>query len=151
MILGLRCSNSDYYYVLLSGTKVAPKLHDHGLVQYPTGLTKPASLKWMFDEVRDRLGKSNAKKVVLKGPEPAATKSPSLVERVEYEAAVLIACGEIGMNAVCKKVKSTIAKDLGMKGRGKYLLSFDTSRLAGFDTLPEKGREAALAAWTGLD
>jgi type IV pilus biogenesis protein CpaD/CtpE len=151
MILGLRCSNSDYYHVLLSGTKGAPQLNGHGSVQFPTGISKPASLKWMVDEIRDRIEKSGVKKVVLKGPEPAATKSPSLVERVEYEAAAFIACAEMGLKAVSKKVKSTIAKDLGMKGRGKYLQTFEASALAGFDALPEKGKEAALAAWSELD
>ncbi len=150
MILGLRCSNTDYYYVLLSGTKTLPILDCHASIQYPGGLKKPVSLKWMADEIRDLLRKVEIEKVVIKASEPMARKTTSLVERAEYEAAVLIACADSGLKAVFKKVKNTIAKDLGLKGKGKYLQSFDTTAMKGFDLLSEKGREAALAAWTEL-
>uniref|UniRef100_Q01T22 Holliday junction resolvase RuvC n=1 Tax=Solibacter usitatus (strain Ellin6076) TaxID=234267 RepID=Q01T22_SOLUE len=150
MVLGLRCSNTDYHYALLSGTKKVPLVEDQGSVSYPGGLKKPAALKWMVDEIQDRLRKSDIDSVVIKGPEPAATRTSSLVERVEYETAAMIACAEVGLKAVFKKVKSTLAKDLGLKGKGKYLQTLDTSAIPGFSTLSEKAKEAALAAWTEL-
>ena len=151
MVLGIRCSNSEYYYVVLRGNKASPIIDGHDLVRYPDGFKKPASLKWMVEEIKDRVQEHQIQKVVMKGPEGMAVRTSGLLERVEYEASVYIACAEKGIKAVFKKVKSTIAKDLGLKGKAKYLKSLDTSCMKGFDTLPEKGQEAALAAWSELD
>jgi hypothetical protein len=96
MVLGLRCSNTDYYYALLSGTKATPVLEDHGLINYPRGTKEPAALEWMFEEIRDRLRRSQIEKVVLKGAEPGAMRTAPLLDRVQYEAAVFIACAEAG-------------------------------------------------------
>ena len=150
MVLGLRCSNTDYHYVLLSGTKKAPVIEHKGSISYPVKVKKPASLKWMVDETRDRLRKFDITKVVIKAPEPLARRTGPLTERIEYEAAVLIACADVGIKAVFKKVKSTIAKDLGLKGKSKYLQTLDTTPIIGFDALPEKIQEAILAAWSEL-
>jgi hypothetical protein len=151
MIMGIRCSNTDYSYVLISGRKEAPVLGEHESVHYPEGFKRHASLKWMVDEIRDKARRHGVDCVVIKGTEPAARPNAELFQRVEYEAAVLIACAEVGLKAVFKKVKSTIAKDLGMKGRPRYLATFDTSPLMGYDDLPSKGQEAALAAWSELN
>lgn len=150
MVLGLRCSNTDYHFVILGGTKKAPLLESRGCVGYPTGVKKPLALKWMVDETRDRLQKGNIDRVVIKAPEPLARPTGSLIERIEFEAAVLVACGQFGLRAAFKKVKSTIAKELGLKGKGKYLLTFDTSAIKDFGSFPEKTQEAILAAWTEL-
>lgn len=150
MVLGLRCSNSDYHLVLLDGTKTLPILKYKTAIKYPAGLKKPLSLKWMVDEIRGYLKKFQIEKVVIKAPEPSARPSSSHTERIEYETAVLIACADSGLKAVFKKVKCTIAKDLGLKGKGKYLETFNTDAIDGFDKLPEKTQEAAFAAWTEL-
>jgi hypothetical protein len=149
-VLGLRCSNTDYYFVVMRGTKKTPSIEANSLIQYPEGFKKAVSLKWMVDEVKDKLKKYKIEKVVMKGPEPAAFRTSSLLERIEYEAAVYIACCEIGLKAVFKKVKATIAKDLGLKGKGKYLKTLNTSVIANYASLPEKGQEAAMAAWSEL-
>jgi hypothetical protein len=150
MILGIRCSNTDYHYALLGGTKKAPVVESQGAISFPSGMKKPIALKWMVDEIRDQLRKNKIDKVVIKGPEPSAARTSALVERIEYEAAILIACAEAGLRAAFKKVKSTIAKDLGLKGKARYLKTLDTSVIERFDTLPEKSQEAVLAAWTEL-
>jgi len=55
------------------------------------------------------------------------------------------------MTGIFKKVKSTIAKDLGLKGRGHYLRTeLDTSVIPGFAGKPDKEKEAILAAWSEL-
>jgi hypothetical protein len=150
MVMGLRCSNTDYHFVLLTGTKSSPVLKQSGSFNYPKGLKKPFALKWMLEETRDRLQKCTIDRVVIKASEPLARPSGPLTERTEFEAAVLIACAQSGLKAAFKKVKSTIAKDLGMKGKAKYLLEFDTSAITDFDSFSEKTREAILAAWTEL-
>ncbi len=86
----------------------------------------------------------------MKGAEPMANRTSEILARVEYEAAVYIGCSEMGRKAVFKKVKATVAKDLGLKGRGKYLETLDTSVMGGFAVLAPKAREAALAAWSEL-
>jgi len=50
-----------------------------------------------------------------------------------------------------RQVKSTMAKDLGFKGRGRYLATLDTSAIASFTQLDDKIQEAVLVAWSGLD
>lgn len=151
MILGLRCSNSDYHFALLEGTKKAPVIKKCERVQFPEGFKKPAALKWMVDEIKDKLTQVKAEKVVMKGPEPMARPTAELRERIEFEAAVYIACAETGLKAVFKKVKATIAKDLGVKGRARYLQTLDTRHITGFEALSDKAKEAVLAAWTELD
>jgi transposase len=151
MILGIRCSNLDFCFVVLTGTKKSPSIHFQGHIQYPKGFKKPASLKWMVAEVRDLLSKYDIERVVMKGPEPMAKKKSQLIERIEFETAVYIACAQADKKAVFKKVKSTIAKDLGLKGKASYLAKLDTTVLDGFGGLSDKGQEAALAAWTELD
>jgi hypothetical protein len=62
----------------------------------------------------------------------------------------MLAGGARGMRAVFKKVKSTIAKDLGQKGRSKYLANLDTSWAPTFDGFSDKEKEAIQAAWSEL-
>jgi hypothetical protein len=71
-------------------------------------------------------------------------------ERVEHEAAVIIAAANRGLRKVPKKVKSTIAKDLGQKGRAHYLSVLDTSHFQTFESESEKTKEAILAGWSEL-
>ena len=62
-----------------------------------------------------------------------------------------VAGGTEGMNAIFKKLKSTIAKDLGLKGRAHYLqTSLDTSVIPGFGGRGGKEQEAILAGWSEL-
>ena len=56
----------------------------------------------------------------------------------------------LGIKPVLRRVKSQVAKSLGLKGRAKYLDSFDTSVLADYERLPKNLQEAVLAAWSGL-
>ena len=49
----------------------------------------------------------------------------------------------------CKsKRKVTLAKDLGLKGKARYLLTFDTSPIPDFADLDEKMKDAVLCAWS---
>ena len=55
------------------------------------------------------------------------------------------------MSGIFRKVKSTIAKDLGLKGRGHYLQTeLDTSVIPGFGSKSEKEKDAILAGWSEL-
>jgi hypothetical protein len=49
---------------------------------------------------------------------------------------------------VYRKTKPTIAKDLGLKGKGKYLDTLDCSVFPDYDNEKEKIKEAILVAWS---
>jgi hypothetical protein len=88
--------------------------------------------------------------IVIKGPEAMALRNKGFVERTEIEAMALLAAANAGFSVVARKVKSTIAKDLGLKGKAKYLAELDTSRMPGYANLSENCQEAALVAWSCL-
>ena len=149
-VLGIRCSNKDFTYAIMTGTKKNPSVLHIASVTVPKNFTRPRALPWMVQEIQDLIEKHAVANVVMKASEGRFRGKP-YTERVELEAAVYIAAGMNGMNAVFKKVKSTIAKDLGLKGRGHYLqTTLDTSVIVDFDAYSEKEKEAILAGWSEL-
>ncbi len=148
-VLGVRCSNKDFTYAILSGTQKSPvqvKLDGHA---FPKGFSKSQSLRWLLQEIDGILSQHQIKAIVLKASE-GMTRGKTFVDRVEHEAAVQIAGANQGVKLISKKVKSTIAKDLGQKGRAHYLANLDTSSFPNFDSCSEKQQEAILAAWSAL-
>ncbi len=148
-VLGVRCSNKDLTYAVLSGTKKSPVLATLDAVAFPKGYTKPNSLRWLVLEIDGIITKHQIKIIVIKSSE-GMTRGKAFEDRVEHEAAVQIAAANRGLKWIFKKVKSTIAKDLGQKGRAHYLAQLDTSSLPEYDSRSEKEKEAILAAWSGL-
>ena len=149
-IFGLRCSNGDYSFAVLSGTAGSPTLEASGTIAAPKGYSKPQLLKWFFQEIQGLHARYGVKCVVMKGSEGTAHRGATFVERVELEAMVFYAGAELGIKLVHRKVKSQIAKGLGLKGKAKYLDRFDTSVMDSFEGLSPKLQEAALAAWSEL-
>ena len=149
-VLGVRCSNRDFAYAILDGTKQAPEQIGVASLNYPRGFAKPQSLHWLFQEAHGLLRRHRIEKVVLKRFEGRQSRGSSFEDRVEHEAAVILAAAEFGLKAVFKKVKSQIAKDLGQKGRARYLSSLDTSSFPLFDNQGEKEKETIQAAWSEL-
>lgn len=148
-VLGVRCSNKDFTYAVLDGKKAEPKLLVRETLTYPAGFSRPQSLYWLFQEVNALSEKHKITKIVIKRFE-GRTRGQTFEDRVEYEAAVMLSAGSRGSRAVFKKVKSTIAKDLGQKGRAKYLANLDTSPFPNFPELTEKEKDAIQAAWSEL-
>ena len=64
-VLGIRCSNKDYTFAILTGTKKLPQLLDSETLQYPKGYSKPESLKWLLQEIEGLVTKYDVKKVVM--------------------------------------------------------------------------------------
>lgn len=150
MVLGIRCSNSDFSYAVLSGSKDAPTLEYEGSNKIPRNYSKPRALSWFVQEVEEIITRHEIKKIVMKGFE-GQVKTKTYEERVELETAVYIAASKFGLNAVFKKVSSTIAKDLGLKGKKHYLTTqLDTSVIPNFAEKSEIRREAIFAAWSEL-
>ena len=148
-VLGVRCSNRDITYAILDGKKRKPSLLKMEAISFPKGYSPSQSLYWLFQEIGDLLSQYDITKIVIKRFE-GRTRGKTHEDRVEHEAAVMLAGGARGMKAVFKKVNSTIAKDLGQKGRTRYLANLDTSFIPGFSKLPAKRQEALHAAWSEL-
>lgn len=148
-ILGVRCSNRDFAYAILDGRRDTPELVKVGTLSYPKGFVKPQSLHWLFQEADGLFRQNGIEKLVIKRFEGQSRGAP-FEDRVEHEAAVILAAAQRGMKVVFKKVKSQIAKDLGQKGRARYLAALDTSWLPCFGDLSEKEKEAVHAAWSEL-
>jgi hypothetical protein len=64
---------------------------------------------------------------------------------------IFLHAGNIGADNVVRKVKATIAKDLGLPGKVSALTTdLDASVLPGYKDSPEKIRQAILVAWSEL-
>lgn len=149
MILGLRCSSKDYAFAILDGQKSKPTVVAHGFVSFPKGFSAVQRAAWFLQELNGILDGHNCDAIVLKAFEGRA-RDNSFVERVEHESMAYLAASRKGIKSVVRKVKSTTAKDLGFKGRGKYLASADTSHFPNFASYDQKVQEALLVGWSSL-
>ena len=150
--LGVRCSNSDFTYAILTGEPDCPKIIDKKNILFPKNYLKHQSLKWFLQEIEDILKNNITLKVIsIKGTEPLAQKGKSFISRTEYEAIIYLAAANNGIKHIFKKVKSTIAKDLGLKGKVKYLSTkLDYSVFPNFESENDKMQEAILVAWSSM-
>lgn len=149
IVLGIRCSTSGFSYAVLSGHGDSPCLVEAKTISLPANYSQPEKLKWFFDELQTLNRKHKVTKWAIKGSEPMATKGKSYAERVELEAMVSLSAATLGQDNVVRKVKSTIAKDLGLKGKAKALTEdLDHSKIEGLAQKPEKEFEAIVTGWS---
>lgn len=148
--LGIRCSNKDYSFVVLSGTKAIPKILYKECNASPRGCSIARRLKWFLQEIEEIIKKFSINEIVIKGAEPIARKGNPYRERIENEAMIFLAAEDKGIKQIVRKSKCTIAKDHGLKGRPKYLATLDCSVFPNFEKETPKIREAILAAWSCL-
>jgi len=148
----IRCSNTDFTYAVIDGDKSSPKVLEQAKVNFPKNFSEGEKLHWFNQEINTLIQQHSPESVVLKGAEPLAKRSKSLDERLHVESVVIMTAGANGIKNCTKKVKSTIAKDLGLKGKGKYLQTkLDTSVIDDFDSYNTKAQEAILAGWSSLN
>jgi hypothetical protein len=148
-VLGVRCSNKDFTYIVLDGTKAAPRLIVCETLVLPKGFAPAQSLHWLFQEVTSLIAKHSVWKIVIKRFE-GRSRGSAFETRVEHEAAVMLAAGAQGNHAVFKKVNRTLAKDLGQKGHARYLSHLNVSWVQNYSRLSDKQKEALQAAWSEL-
>jgi len=150
--IGIRCSNNDFSYAILSGKKATPKLEISDTIAFPKGYTRPQALGWFLQELEGLSKKHGFLSVwAIKGAEAIATKGKEFVERVENEAIVIFHAGSVGVDKAVRKVKSTIAKDLGLPGKASALKTdLDTSIIPEYNNVTDKVKEAILVAWSEL-
>ena len=149
-VLGIRCSNTDYAYVILTGNRAAPEIVEKSLIALPKGYSRSESLKWFYQEIDGILGRVAINTITIKGAEALAARDQSFVSRVENEAMIFLAASNRGLENISRKVKVTIAKDLGGKGKAKYLAQLDTSVFPNYAQETDKIKEAILAAWSSI-
>lgn len=150
-ILGIRCSNKDYSFVILAGDSNNPTIEEKGNVRFPKGFSRSLCLKWFLQELEGILKRHDVRIIAIKGTEGLAARGKSFVERVENEAMIYLSAANLGIKNVYRKVKSTIAKDFGLKGKAKYLSTkLDCSVFPTFDNEDNKTQEAILVAWSSM-
>lgn len=146
-ILGLRCSPSEFSFAIIEGTQKKPALVDSGRVKVPSGYNHCDLLKWFFQEIGVLITKNSINAIGVKGTEAMGMKGKSYGERMELEAMIFLQAAENGIKYAKRKVNSTIAKDLGLKGKGKYLeTQVDYSPFANFVKLPKPIQESIQVA-----
>lgn len=102
-------------------------------------------------EIDDMIKNYSVNHVTMKGSEGIAARGKPFVERVEMEAIVYLVGANHGIRKIPKKVKSTVAKDFGLKGKAHYLnTDLDTSLINSFSSYSPKVQEAILVAWSEL-
>lgn len=150
--VGVRCSNTDFSYAIVTGKRAGPKILKADTVVFPKGYTRPQALKWFLQELEELSKKHGPFSVwSIKGAEGLAAKGKGFIERVENEAMVIFHAGDAGVEKVARKVKSTIAKDLGLPGKASALKTdLDTSIIPEYEDASEKVKEAILVAWSEL-
>ena len=149
--LGIRCSNIDYAYVVLEGARSSPQVVEKNMIPFPKGYSRSENLKLFYQEIKQILKRLEIDTITMKGAEALATRDKSYVARVENEAMVFLVAADHGVENVSRKIKATIAKDLGLKGKAKYIAQLDTSVFPTYAEESTKMQEAILAAWSSLE
>jgi hypothetical protein len=147
-VLGVRCSNSDYTFAVLEGTKDKPILVSRKNVAYPKDFDTNQSFKWLYQEAAKAISDRNVSLVLIKRDE-SPTHGNAKEDRIGYEAIVMLAAADKGIEAH-KKVNATISKDLGLRETARDLARQDTSAIPGFESMPKKAQEAIQSSWSGL-
>ncbi|MBL7224726.1 MAG: hypothetical protein ISS59_01215 [Desulfobacteraceae bacterium] len=152
IVLGIRCSNTDYTCSILEGDADIPEVKETQHIAFPKGYGEAEALRWFYREMQSLFTSWRIDAVGIKRAETNVKRSNSLELRIQHEGIATLAAAEHGCTAVYRKVNSTIAKDLGLKGKGKYLQTkLDTSPIPNFDNYSKKKQEAILTAWSCMD
>lgn len=149
--LGVRLSNSDFSFVVLEGSRNSPKVLKSETLLLPKNYSIADRLDWLLKELEGLIKTNNIKGIVIKRTETMVKRSNNLELRIKLEAMVYLAAKICGIKNVTEKVKPTIAKDLGLKGKSRYLSTkLDTTIIKDFHKKTPKIQDAILAAWTLL-
>ncbi len=149
IVFGIRCSNSDYTCCILEGNADSPQMNALHHIDFPKDYGEAEALRWFYQEMQGLFKEYAIDAVGIKRAETNVKRSNELERRIQNEAIVSLAAAEKGCMSVCRKVKATIARDMGLKGKAKYLeTKLDTSPIPEFHNYSQKEREAILAAWS---
>jgi Holliday junction resolvasome RuvABC endonuclease subunit len=151
MVIGFRCSNSDYSYAILDGDKKNPKIITSNTTSFPKNFERQDELKWFYQELDDLFKKYQINSIGIKGAEVPGQNGNSFICRVENEAMIFLCASNNGITKISRKVKATIAKNLCSKGRAKYLQTeLNLYDIENYTKSSDKINEAILVAWSNL-
>jgi hypothetical protein len=146
-ILGIRCSPKEFSYSVIEGNQRVHKLIHSCRIKFPNGYSHSELLKWFYHEIAEILKKHEISAVGVKGTEALGMKGKSYGERMELEGMIFLQASMSGIKYAKRKVSGTIAKDLGLKGKGKYLEDgFDYSAISNFKEMSDHLQEATQVA-----
>ncbi len=147
--VGFRFTNKGFAFAVVEGTRSAPNLVDSATIQCPKAFKPCEIAKWTKHELDAILKKYAPNFVCIKSFE-GRSKGTAYEERVRLEGIAHFCASDLGLKDLGRKRKSTIAKDLGLKGRARYLDTLDTSPIDKFPELDLLVKEAVLVAWSDL-
>lgn len=150
-VLGLRFSTKKVWVAIVDGAADSPKLIETKIMAIPNGFEGPEALGWLHLELTDLVKEIKPNCIVLKGTEPMAKKSSSIVARIDNEAIALLVSKQLGINCPGRKVNSTLAKAIAGKGKAKYLKELEIDGIPNFQDFSNEQQEAILAALSELN
>jgi len=65
-VIGIRCSNKDFTYAVMDGSKKKPVMQHAESVTVPRNFSRPRALYWMVQEIQGLITRHGADKVVMK-------------------------------------------------------------------------------------
>lgn len=151
-ILGIRCSSKEFSYCIVNGKQESVKLTDTGTISFPKGYSDSETLKWLSQEIEGIIKKHKVHGIGIKGVEPMGMKGKIYGARMEKEGIIFLQAALNGIKYIKRKVKGTIAKDLGMKGKSKYLeTKADFTRISGYEQANKNTQESIQVAVSMLN
>lgn len=151
-ILGIKCSSKDFSYSIIKGNQESVTLSDSGTVTFPKGYSDSETLKWLSQEIEGLIKKHSIHGIGVKGVEPMGMKGKAYGARMEKEGIIFLQAALCGIKYIKRKVKVTIAKDLGMKGKSKYLeTKADFTGIEGYDSTNINTQESIQVAVSMLN
>ncbi len=152
-ILGLRCSNSDYTYVILEGERKAATILVAETVKYPKNQKRPDILVWFLLEIEKIINSHKPDGILIKRAELRPGVTDADIERIETEGIAILAARRKAISYVVAKRKRTIAKDIGYKGTSEdFEKAFRDNAvdLSCIKNDSEKIKDAILVARSGM-
>jgi len=150
-ILGIRCSSKDFSFSVINGKQDSPNIIESGTIKFPTGYNDAEKLNWFYQEIGGLIKKHSVGGIGIKGTEPMGMKGKNYGARMQTEGMIYLQATQNGIKYIKRKVKSTIAKDFGLKGKGKYLTTkVDYSQIVDYDKKNQNTQESIQVALSML-
>jgi hypothetical protein len=116
VVLGLKCEDDLFVFVLLSGELTHPKINDCGRRAAPSDLSRPAQLSYLAKELVELLDRHEIDRAFYRADERQQNKSTG---RAELEGVLMQAAhAHSGLESV-KVVKRRINTHLGLQTAAK--------------------------------
>ena len=145
--IGIRCTPTDFSFTIIEGSLKNYRLIAFNRLKYPQGYNRCELLKWLYLEMGEIIKKYSIYAIGVKGTEAMGMKGKSYGDRMELEGMIFLQASISGIKYAIRKVNSTIAKDIGLKGKAKYLSTeYDYSTITEYSGMSKNLQEATQVA-----